>query len=141
MKRLLTTILALTMAFALAVPAFAAPRGRGYTDGYVKLNDYDYSVRVEVRTTPEHAAYTLCSTAAFVRRVHSSITVTYITAHDGYIPRTGGYFDTINKAKNDSKSVEVPFGMSAEDYRGILGMGGSVTLHGDTNVTLKASVS
>lgn len=141
MKRLLTAILALTMAFALAVPAFAAPRGRGYTDGTVKINGSDYSVWVQIHTDPNHAAYTSCNTTANVRRVHTNITVTYVTAHDGYITRTGGYADTKNTLVGPSTSGTVPFGMATENYRGINGMGGSVILYGDTTVTLKASVS
>ncbi len=141
MKKLLTVILALTMALVLAVPAFAAPRGRGYADGTVKINGKSYSVRVEIHTDSNHAAYTTCNTAANVRRLHKEVSVTYITAHNGYIPRSDGESDTIYPMVGLSKSGTVPFNMTADEYRGIKGMGGSVILYGDTTVTLRASVS
>lgn len=143
MKRLLTAILALTMAFALAVPAFAAPRGRGYTDGSVKVNGYSYSVRVQILSDLSHNVYTKCTTTANVRRVHNNdIRFTYLTAHDGYFKGgPGGFRDTLQKQIGESVSDDVEFKLDTDDFVSIIGMGGSVTLCGDTATQITASVN
>lgn len=144
MKKLFAFILALAMTLALTVPAFAAtPRGKGYTDGTVNVGNYDYPVRVQILTDSSYNAYTKCTTTATTQRIHNDIVVTYLTAHDGYITRTGGYFDTVNAVPGPTESNLVLFGMSVDNFRSISGMRGSVALCGDrvVPVTLTVSVS
>ena len=144
MKKLFAFILALAMSLSLSVPAFAATaRGRGYTDGVVNVNGHDYSVRVQILTDSNYNAYTKCTTQANVRRIHNDIVATYLTAHDGYITRTGGYSDTKTKIPNESKSGLAYFGMSADNFRSIYRMSSYVKLCGEgvVMVTLDVSVS
>lgn len=144
MKKLFAFILALAMALALTVPVFAAtPRGKGYTDGTVTVNGQGYPVRVQILTDSSYNAYTKCTTQARVQRIHNDIVAIYLTTHDGYITRTGGYSDTGIKIPDESRSDLVYFGMSVDNFRAIAGMRGSVKLCGAgvVEVTLNVSVS
>ena len=119
-------IMALIMAFALTVPAFATPRSdSGYRTGTVNKNGATYSV-------------TTCNTEARVSRTHNKITVTFRTAHDGYITATGGE-KTTGEVYGPTSSAKVACPCNAEDFVSYMGMYGSVTLYGDSTVTLTVS--
>lgn len=139
MKRMRAFIMALIMTFALTVPAFATPRSdSGYRTGTVNKNGATYSVTVSLAADSSHAVYTTCNTEARVSRTHNKITVTFRTAHDGYITATGGE-KTIGEVYGPTSSAKVACPCNAEDFVSYMGMYGSVTLYGDSTVTLTVS--
>lgn len=139
MKRMRAFTMALIMAFVLTVPAFATPRsGSGYKTGTVIKNGASYPVTVSLAADSSHAVYTTCSTEARVSRTHNKITVIFRTAHDGYITATGGE-KTTGIVYGPTSSAKVACPCNAEDFVSYMGMNGSVTLYGDSTITLTVS--
>lgn len=138
MKKLIAFIMSLIMTFVLAVPAFATPRsGSGYAVGSFIHNSALYDVTVSLAADSSHAVYTTCNTAARVTRIHNKITVAFRTVHDGYLTKSGGETTVFQPGLSSSERVIYP--CNASEFVSYGSMNGSVTVKGDTSLTLTVS--
>lgn len=145
-RRFFPIILALTLLFSMAVPAFGAsadesqitPRA-SYRTGTVRLNGVDYDYTASVGTNSTYGAYSYVTVdKANISRRHNNIKVTFLTSDSGNQPATGGYKDTT--CTGASRSYYVAYSGGMDKVVRTVAITGTILLFGTTTRTIELSL-
>lgn len=128
---LIVTIIGTTNFSAFAatsnVDAGISSTGNGWSSNPIVLNGKSYSCTVGLGCTSSGYATSSCNTDATSKRVHSSLTMKYLTKNDGYITVTGGY-KSVSATTGSSKSNQLKPSGSYSSYVSYYSISGKVTV-------------
>lgn len=145
MKKIIAVLLILVCAITTSLSCFAADEtisplssGNGYNNTTVSFNNYVYDVNVGAGYNLSEGAYTGCTTSWKCKRIHSGVSLYYLSNGSGYKTKTSSsktYKKTIGTTKSNT--------VKPTDIINPLRVSGTVTVSSvdQNNITISKTLS